>query len=184
MRDLDAPAIAAGQGLLFDTAFGRCALAWNEHGLTAVRLPGASDAATMAGLPALSPAGSAPEWVQTAVAAMQAHLQGEADDLRQVPLDWSRVGSFERRVHEATRALDPGCTTTYGAIAHTLGEPGAVRAVGQALGHNPWPLVIPCHRVLAAGGRLGGFSAPGGSETKRRLLVLESTMVRREGELF
>ena len=69
-------------------------------------------------------------------------------------------------------------------MARALGEPAALRAVGQALGHNPWPLVVPCHRVLAAGGKLGGFSAPGGSETKRRLLVLEASQVRREGELF
>ena len=69
-------------------------------------------------------------------------------------------------------------------MAYAIGEPGAMRAVGQVLGHNRWPLVVPCHRVLAAGGRLGGFSAPGGSETKRRLLVLEMGMFRREGELF
>ena len=94
------------------------------------------------------------------------------------------MGDFELRVYTATRALDPGRTCTYGEMARALGEPAALRAVGQALGHNPWPLVVPCHRVLAAGGKLGGFSAPGGSETKRRLLVLEASQVRREGELF
>ena len=115
---------------------------------------------------------------------IQAHLAGQPQDLRDLPLDFSGVQDFERRVYAAARALDPGQTCTYGEMAHAIGQPAALRAVGQALGHNPWPLVIPCHRVLAAGGRLGGFSAPGGSETKRRLLVLEMGMFRREGELF
>lgn len=179
---------------LFDTAFGRCALAWTEHGLSAVRLPDASEALTRANLLARQPQASewpasacsdrAPSFVAAAIAAVQSHLDGQLRDLRELPLDLRRVHAFEGRVYAAARALDPGHTCTYGELAHSIGEPAALRAVGQALGHNPWPLVIPCHRVLAAGGRLGGFSAPGGSDTKRRLLVLEASRVRREGQLF
>ena len=173
--------------LLFDTAFGRCALAWSAQGLTAVSLPGDDDAQTLSRLqarPSSAPPVSAPPWVTAAVAAIQAHLSGQMHNLRDLPLDTAGVGDFELRVYAATRALDPGSTCTYGQMARTLGEPAALRAVGQALGHNPWPLVVPCHRVLAAGGKLGGFSAPGGSQTKRRLLVLEASQVGRDGELF
>lgn len=186
--------MAKGHYTLFDSALGRCAVSWNSHGLTAVRLPELSDALTRANLLARQPGlteatcggpGAAwPDFVEQAVSAMQAHLAGDARDLRQVPLDWRGLRDFESRVYLATRALDPGQTCTYGEMAHALGEPAALRAVGQALGHNPWPLVVPCHRVLAAGGRLGGFSAPGGNETKRRLLVLEAGMVKRDDQLF
>jgi len=186
--------MATGHYTLFDSAIGRCAVAWNSHGLTSVRLPELSDALTRAsllarqpGLAEVVPVGQGagwPDFVQVAVTSMQAHLAGDSRDLRQVPLRWSGVHDFESRVYRATRALGPGQTCTYGEMAHALGEPAALRAVGQALGRNRWPLVVPCHRVLAAGGRLGGFSAPGGNETKRRLLVLEAAMVRREDQLF
>jgi len=125
-----------------------------------------------------------PAFVAEAVRAMQSLLAGEAVSLAGVPVAWHRVGDFERRVYEATRRLAPGETTTYGEMARALGDPAAARAVGVALGRNPWPLVVPCHRVLAAGGRLGGFSAPGGVATKERLLAIEARHVRREGELF
>ena len=172
--------------LLFDTALGRCALAFSEQGLTAVRLPGSDDSQTLQGLASAlrADAAAAPRWVTEAIAAMQSHLAGSAHDLRHVPLDSTGIDDFERRVYAAARALDPGCTCSYGQMALALGEPAAMRAVGRALGRNPWPLVVPCHRVLAAGGKLGGFSAPGGSDTKRRLLVLEAGMRRREDELF
>ena len=181
--------MAAGRYSLFDTAFGRCGLAWSEHGLTAVSLPGSSDADTCthlhAKLAGLQRSESDwPSFVSHAVAVMQAHLGGLPHDLRDVQLDWRGVPDFERRVYAAAQAIDPGHTRTYGEMARDLDEPAAMRAVGQALGHNPWPLVVPCHRIVAAGGKLGGFSAPGGSDTKRRLLALEAGMVRREGELF
>ncbi len=177
--------------LRFDTAFGTLGLAWNGRGLTRVLLPEETPARLqerlLRGLPAgaeLADREEAPPFVQQAIAAMQAHLAGRPDPLRDVPLDLARAGPFERRVYAAARAIDPGHTLTYGEVAARIEDPSALRAVGQALGANPWPLVVPCHRVLAAGGRLGGFSAPGGSETKRRLLVLEMEMTRREGELF
>ncbi len=174
---------------LFETAFGVCGLAWNGNGLTQVRLPDHSEALTRANLLARQPLAEhdpegGPPFVAAAIEQMQAHLGGSPHHLRELPLDLSGIRGFELRVYVATRALDPGQTCTYGEMANALGDPAAMRAVGQALGHNPWPLVVPCHRVLAAGGRLGGFSAPGGTDTKRRLLVLEAGMVRREDQLF
>ena len=101
----------------------------------------------------------------TTIAAIAALLRGEPVDLSGTVLDESRVPEFHRRVYEIARAIPPGRTLTYGEIAERLGEPGAARAVGQALGENPFPIVVPCHRVLAANGKLGGFSAPGGTAT-------------------
>lgn len=194
-------ALAADRrGALFDTAIGPCGLAWQGGELTHVLLPAGDAAATRSLLQHLSgarvddflagqaapamPAVRWPAFVAEAVAAMQALLRGEPASLAAVPLAWQRAGEFERRVYLAAQRLAPGETTTYGEIARALGDPAASRAVGVALGRNPWPLVVPCHRVLAAGGRLGGFSAPGGVATKERLLAIEAPLKRREGELF
>jgi len=178
----------ARQALLFDTALGDCGLAWQGHAITNVLLPADDAAATRSLLRHLSGAEPAvepwPPFVQQAVAAMQALIRGEAVSLTDVPLAWERVGPFERRVYEITQHLAPGETSTYGDVARELGDAGAARAVGVALGRNPWPLVVPCHRVLAAGGKLGGFSAPGGVATKERLLAIEAPHARRDGELF
>jgi len=187
-----APASAARrQSALFSTALGDCGVAWQGEQLLNVLLPAGDAAATRSLLRHLSGGAEevlAPEdwppFVQAAVAAMQALMRGEAASLAEVPVDWARVNTFERRVYEATRRLGPGQTSTYGELARELGDPGAARAVGTALGRNPWPLVVPCHRVLAAGGKLGGFSAPGGVATKERLLAIEAPLARREGELF
>lgn len=189
---------AERRGALFDSVIGTCGLAWHGDALTHVLLPAGDAVATRSLLrhlsvarvddaPAGGPAGPAMPWpafVAEAVTAMQALLRGEPVSLVTVPLAWQRVGEFERRVYEAAQRLAPGETTTYGEIARVLGDPAAARAVGVALGRNPWPLVVPCHRVLAAGGKLGGFSAPGGVATKERLLAIEAPLKRREGELF
>ncbi|MBL8346782.1 MAG: methylated-DNA--[protein]-cysteine S-methyltransferase [Rubrivivax sp.] len=185
------PAAGARHSALFATAIGDCGLAWQGEALTNVLLPADDAAATRSLLrhlsgaePAAEPAEPWPPFVQRAVAAMQALIRGEAVSLAEVPLAWSRVGAFERRVYEITQRLAPGETSTYGDVARELGDAAAARAVGVALGRNPWPLVVPCHRVLAAGGKLGGFSAPGGVATKERLLAIEAPHARREGELF
>lgn len=178
---------------LFDSALGPCGLAWHERALTRVLLPGATRDETAELLARVC--GNAPEvpapwgppappFVADAVAAMQSLLRGEPAELSALPIDLGVAGPFERAVYEATRRLGPGQTSTYGELAQAIGQPDAARAVGVALGRNPWPLVVPCHRVLAAGGRLGGFSAPGGSETKRRLLAIEAALAPRAGELF
>lgn len=114
-----------------------------------------------------------PASVQRVIDGIQALLRGESVLFDTEPLDFDMLGAFERRVYEAALAIAPGHTLTYGEIAARLGEPGAARAVGQALGRNPWPIVVPCHRVLGAGDFLGGFSAHGGRETKMRLLAIE-----------
>ena len=193
-----APALTDGasgarRAAVFDTVLGPCGLAWRAAGdggeLINVLLPAGDAAATTSLLRHLSAGAEVvpepwPAFVQQAVAAMQALLRGEAVSLNEVPIAWSRVGDFERRVYEATQRLGPGETSSYGEMARALGDPSAARAVGTALGRNPWPLVVPCHRVLAAGGKLGGFSAPGGVATKERLLAIEAPLARREGELF
>jgi methylated-DNA-[protein]-cysteine S-methyltransferase len=114
-----------------------------------------------------------PAAVQQAIDGVVALLSGAAVDLSTVPLDMERVPTFDRRVYEIARAIPPGHTLTYGDIAARLGDPGAAREVGQALGRNPFAVIVPCHRVIAAGGKTGGFSATGGVTTKLRLLEIE-----------
>jgi len=161
---------------LFDTAIGRCGVAWGERGLLAVALPHARDERTLAGLRRRAPGATEatpPPGVDDAVDGMVALLEGESSDLTGVGLDLGRVPYFDRRVAAAAREIPPGATLTYGELAARIGAPGEAREAGAALGRNRFPLVVPCHRVVAADGRLGGFSAPGGTETKRRLLAIE-----------
>ena len=161
---------------LFDTPVGACALVWGEHGLVGVLLPEASDAATR--LRARRRFGGAqeatpPPELQRVIERIRGLLSGGRDDLEDIALDLSAIPPFNRRVYEVARTIHPGSTRSYGEVAHALGEPHAARAVGQALGENPFPIIVPCHRVLAAGAKAGGFSAPGGTRTKLRLLEIE-----------
>lgn len=161
---------------LFDTAIGCCGLAWGGHGILGVQLPEASETATRARLrrrfPGAREAPPPPD-VRQAIDGIVALLRGAAPDLSAVVLDMEGVPPFHRRVYEVARTIPPGSTLTYGEVATRLGDPGLARAVGQAMGHNPFAPVVPCHRVVAAGGKLGGFSADGGVTTKRRLLAIE-----------
>jgi methylated-DNA-[protein]-cysteine S-methyltransferase len=173
---------------LFETAIGTCGVVWGERGLTGVHLPDAHAARTRASIerrfPGALPAEPTSEVAQ-AIDGIVALLRGERRDLRDVALDFDGVPEFNRRVYELARTIPPGATLTYGDVAQRLMSPGAARAVGQALGHNPWPIVVPCHRVLAADGGMGGFSAPGGVSTKRRMLEIEGFEgVRAEPRLF
>ncbi len=118
-----------------------------------------------------------PPEIQLAIERIYTLLQGQSSDLSGIRLDMERVPVFERRVYEVARTIAPGETLTYGQIAGRLGEPRLAREVGQALAHNPFPIIVPCHRVLAAGGKLGGFSASGGVATKQRLLSIERANV-------
>jgi len=175
------PAIPAGMTpapsyALFDTGIGSCGIAWGRRGVVAIQLPERDRAATRHRL--LQRAGAAreavpPDGIGRAVRDIQALLGGEARDLSSVVLDTEGVPSFHLAVYELARAIPAGVTATYGEIARRLGLPGAARAVGQALGRNPFPIVVPCHRVLAAGGKTGGFSAHGGAVMKLRLLAIE-----------
>lgn len=163
-------------GALFPTAIGTCGVAWRGEVLIGVQLPEADDATTVRRLKAKAGryrATTPPAEVERAIEAMTGLLAGRPVDLRRVAIDLDAVGDFERSVYEITRAIGPGSAMTYGEVATALGQPGAARAVGRALGDNPWPIVVPCHRVLGAGGKLTGFSANGGVTTKRRMLLIE-----------
>ena len=172
---------------LFDTAIGRCGIAWSERGIVAVQLPERSESATRARLTARWPQAreaSPPPDIQRAIDAMSALLRGEAIGLSDVVLDLDRIEPFERSVYEIARTIMPGATLTYGEIATRLGDRALARDVGAALGRNPFPLVVPCHRVLAAGGKVGGFSANGGVTTKLRLLTIEGARTSDAPTLF
>jgi methylated-DNA-[protein]-cysteine S-methyltransferase len=162
---------------LFETAIGTCGIAWRDAGLTRLQLPEATPAATArrvsrGGLREAEP----PAWVAEAIAALRSYFEGRPVPLEAIPVDLGGIGDFERDIYRATRALGRGETASYGEVARRAGHPGAARGVGQAMARNPVPVVIPCHRVLAAGRRLGGFSAPGGGDTKMRLLGLEGVV--------
>jgi len=161
---------------LFDTAVGRCGIAWGGRGIVRVQLPEADDAATRARLIERLPEARAappPSDVAQARDGIVALLRGEPRDLAGIALDMAGLPPFHRRVYALARTIPPGQTLSYGELAARLGVSGAARAVGQALGRNPFAIVVPCHRVLAAGGKLGGFSADGGIATKLRLLAIE-----------
>lgn len=166
---------------LFDTPLGRCGIAWGERGLLAVQLPERDDAATRARLVRRAPGarGDAlpPPSVADAMRAIAALLRGERSDLSGIVLDLAQVEPFARAVYDAARAIPPGETRSYGALAAALGEPDAAREVGRALARNPFAIVVPCHRVVAAGGRPGGFSVRGGVALKLRLLAIEGARV-------
>ena len=174
-----APDSASAHGhALLDTAIGTCGIAWGPGGIVAVQLPEVDAAATQArllrGLPApCANFADPPPTVRNAIDGIQALLAGHPRDLREVPLDMSRISPFHQQVYALARAIAPGSTRTYGDVAEQLGGKGLSRAVGQALGLNPFAPVVPCHRVLAAGGKAGGFSAGGGAVTKLRMLEIE-----------
>jgi methylated-DNA-[protein]-cysteine S-methyltransferase len=160
---------------LFETAIGPCGLAWNGRGVVGFQLP-EDDASRLRGrlarrFPGIVEAEAPPD-IRGVVADVTALLRGEARDLTAVRLDMGGVPDFDRRVYEVARGIPPGRVLTYGEIASRLGIDNA-RAIGQALGRNPFAIIVPCHRVVAAGGKLGGFSANGGATTKRRLLAIE-----------
>jgi methylated-DNA-[protein]-cysteine S-methyltransferase len=176
------------QGLaLFDTPVGTCAIAWGERGIVGVALPSGGDGVLRAQMRRRFPDAQEiepPPQVSEAIARIRALLAGERDDLASIELDLEGVGEFHRRVYAAARAIPPGETLTYGELAKLLGDAGAARAVGQALGANPFPIIVPCHRILAASGKTGGFSAPGGATTKMKMLTIERAQPGKAPTLF
>jgi methylated-DNA-[protein]-cysteine S-methyltransferase len=153
----------------FDTSLGTCAVRWTDAGIASVRLP----SPRTAGLPRIDDRADVPQAVRAAIAGIVAVLGGSAVDLGFVILDERGIDPLQRAVYAATRTVRPGRTATYGEIARAISRPDAARDVGAALARNPFPIVVPCHRVLGANGNLTGFSAPGGLETKRKMLELE-----------
>ena len=172
---------------LFDTAIGACGLVWGERGIVGVQLPEASVEAARGRLvrrfPGALELAPTPAIRQT-IDGIVALLGGETIDLGDTVLDFEGVPAFEARVYAVARAIPRGRTLTYGQIAAAIGEPGAARAVGAAMGRNPFPIIVPCHRVLGADGKLGGFSAHGGGATKIRLLGIERARVGEAPTLF
>jgi len=172
---------------LFATPLGWCGIAWREspdpeypYAVTAFQLPEATAEMTKARIAQKSdatPSSALPPEIERIIHKVCLHLQGGVQDFRNVPVDLQGAGLFVQKVCEAARAIPAGKTVTYGALAEAMGMPAKTQAVGQALGRNPIPLIIPCHRVVAAHGRPGGFSAYGGRVTKAKLLALEGATV-------
>jgi methylated-DNA-[protein]-cysteine S-methyltransferase len=172
---------------LFDTAIGRCGIAWHGSLIAGVQLPESNELKTRTRLLRRCPPAreaSPPPEVERAIAGIVALLRGEPCDLSLIALDMEGMPEFDRRVYEVARSVPPGATLSYGEIAARLGERALAREVGQALGRNPFPLIVPCHRVLAAGGKAGGFSANGGLTTKLRLLSIERARTSAAPTLF
>ena len=172
---------------LFETALGACAIAWGGNGIVGVHLPeataGRSRERIQRRFASAAEAAPTPD-VQRAIEGIVALLGGERVDLSALTLDMGAVSAFDRGVYAVARQIEPGSTLTYGQVAARLGDARLARDVGQALGRNPFAIVVPCHRVLAADGRLGGFSAAGGAATKQRLLAIEGARSDSEPGLF
>ena len=161
---------------LFDTAMGKVGLAWSTDGIARLQLPESSRSATerrLRGRSASIVEGQPAPPIERAIDDVRRYMAGNRVDFSGIALDLTGVGPFHRSIYEALCRVGWGETTTYGALARQAGDVGASRAVGQAMGRNPIPVIIPCHRVLASGGKPGGFSAFGGAITKQRLLALE-----------
>lgn len=187
LTQLAAAAPAAAGLAVFDTALGPCGVVWSAAGIVGVQFPEATLDRIRARLGSRfpgTPEAEPPPAVAAAIEGVRSLLAGDATDLRSVELDLAAIPDFDRRVYEVTRAIPPGATRTYGEVAASMGAPGEAREVGRALGDNPIPIIVPCHRVTAAGGKLGGFSARGGVATKRRLLGVESGALHDPGTLF
>ena len=171
----------------FPTAIGACALVWRGDAVIGAALPEADEATARARLACRFPGAAEAEPPPFALDAMDAVIRllaGEAADLSSIPVDFSAADDFEQRVYAVTRTIPRGEVRTYGDVAAAIGTPGAARAVGAALGRNPIPILVPCHRVLAAQGKSGGFSAPGGTATKFRMLAIEGARRPGDPELF
>lgn len=172
---------------LFETPLGACGIAWRETPesgsqavVTAVQLPEPTSQATesrIARKAGSNQRSAPPPEIVAIIEKIRKHLQGEMQDFRSVALDLENVEPFFRQIYEATRQIPSGQTRTYGEIAKAVGQPAAAQEVGQAMAKNPVPIIVPCHRVAAAGGKLGGFSAPGGPATKAKLLAIEGAQV-------
>lgn len=171
---------------LFPTPIGACGIAWRSDAVVATNLPERTPSATAARLAARTGAssGEPSHEIRSAIASMTALLEGARTDLTSIACDFSRIDPFAAEVYAATRAIPAGETRTYGAIALQLGDKQLARRVGRALGRNPLPIIVPCHRVIGANQKLTGFSAYGGVETKLRMLAIEGAQIGETPGLF
>ncbi|MFC2951624.1 methylated-DNA--[protein]-cysteine S-methyltransferase [Marinicaulis aureus] len=164
---------------LFDTSLGRCGIAWGAKGVRSVSFPEASDEATVKHLCRRAPGAAEadpPDAIAAVISDIKALFEGEPRDLSHARLDWQEIGNFEREVYLLSLKIRPGEVKTYGDLAKALGDVAQSRRVGQALGRNPFPIIVPCHRIVGASGAMTGFSAPGGAELKRKLLKIEGAL--------
>lgn len=163
---------------LFDADFGTCGIVWTARGVSGFNFPEANAADTEARLRRVAePADAVPDEIDEAIVLLQRYFSGEPIDLSSIPVDLTGVSDFHQQVYQAARQLAWGETVTYGELARRIGAEGAARAVGHALGRNPVAIIVPCHRILAAGNKIGGFSAFGGIGSKQRLLDMEGVAV-------
>lgn len=172
---------------LFETPIGLCAIVWGARGIVGTQLPEPGRGAAVRRLQRRFPdahSGRPTPAIAAAMARIEAVLGGAKDDFAGLPLDSRTVSGFDRAVYREAQAIPSGETITYGTLAARLGDPARAQAVGQALGRNPWPIVVPCHRITAADGRMGGFSAPGGTATKLKLLEIEGALAVETLPLF
>jgi methylated-DNA-[protein]-cysteine S-methyltransferase len=163
---------------VFATTIGHCGIAWSEHGVIGTWLPERGPAVTRARVRSRYPEAAEiepPHQIGPGIEEIVALMRGEPRTLAEIEVDFDGIPEFNRSVYEIARTIAPGKTLTYGEVADRVGLPGSAQAVGQALGRNPVPIIVPCHRVLGAGGKLTGFSAAGGVETKRRMLLIEGS---------
>ena len=176
---------AQAQYCLFDTAIGPCGVAWAAHGLRRLQLPERDRTATAKRLGARAAAArEIPTEIDRLIADIQSYMNGRRTDFSAITLDLTGIDVFEQQVFAAARRIPWGETTSYGELAQQIGAPQAARAVGRALARNPVPIIVPCHRILAKGHRVGGFSAYGGAFTKQHLLALEGVRVEAGTPLF
>jgi len=171
---------------LFETSIGACGLAWSSRGIDGFLLPEEDAEATRQCLSdrfsSRVVAGRPPAECREVTQRIRRHLRGKPDDLLDVPLDLSDASPFSQRLYRRLRKIGPGQMTTYGNLGKAMKMRGGARAIGRAVGANPIPLLVPCHRVIGADGRLGGFSAHEGPTLKARLLYLEGVVLRPEHE--
>ncbi|WP_259782641.1 methylated-DNA--[protein]-cysteine S-methyltransferase [Aestuariispira ectoiniformans] len=172
---------------LFETPIGRCGIAWTMQGIARFCFPEGNDDRTkgrlLKGIDAVE-ADTPPALIRQAIDLVRQLMAGEKISFAAIPLDLTGVSDFHRRVYQEISKIPPGQTATYGEVAARVGEPKGAQAIGQAMGRNPIPVIIPCHRVLAAGSSLGGFSGAGGVDTKRRLLEIEGALPPEPPSLF
>jgi len=172
---------------LFATPIGCCGVVWSDRGVVGVQLPERGERATRARVLRRFPSARErlpPAQVQAVVDGIVALLEGKPQAFDHVMLDLDGVAEFNRRVYQVARGIPPGATLSYGAIAERLGDRALARDAARALSENPVPIIVPCHRVVAADGKIGGFSAPGGVRTKLRLLSIEGAQTADEPMLF
>jgi methylated-DNA-[protein]-cysteine S-methyltransferase len=179
--------MSAAAFALFDTALGPCGIVWNDRGIIGLSLPEPDGERTRKRLAGRFPdavESSPPPPVERAIEAVVGLLATGEGDLSGLALDLDALPDADRELYAVLRSLRPGETLTYGEVALRLGGAWTARDVGAAMGRNPIPVIIPCHRIVAANGKLGGFSAPGGNETKRRMLAIEQAAPQGEPDLF